>query len=189
MRNKDDFKEKSIREKAIEIIVKEGFDGLSMHKLAKAVDISASTIYIYFKNKSDLLNRLFNYVQKQFTEIIFDAFSSNLAFEEGLWLLWQNHLKFIIGFPMHFKFLDQFRNSYLINHDQIETSTFDETIRNFAKSANKKGEIAKMEPEIFWPVCFGPLYLWVKLHQDKIDLHDPQVKQIFMTVIKASKSK
>ncbi len=42
MRNKDEHKEKSIREKAIEIIVKEGFDGLSMHKLAKAADISVS---------------------------------------------------------------------------------------------------------------------------------------------------
>ena len=42
------------------MIVKEGFDGLSMQKLAKAANVSPATIYLYFKNREDLLNQLYN---------------------------------------------------------------------------------------------------------------------------------
>ena len=35
MRTRDEAKESAIRKKAMELIVREGFDGLSMHKLAQ----------------------------------------------------------------------------------------------------------------------------------------------------------
>jgi AcrR family transcriptional regulator len=53
--------------KAMEMIVAEGFDGLSMQKLAKAAGVSPATIYIYWKNREDLLNQLFQEVQENFT--------------------------------------------------------------------------------------------------------------------------
>ncbi|MBA4056563.1 MAG: TetR/AcrR family transcriptional regulator, partial [Marivirga sp.] len=59
MRTRDELKEQKIREKAIEMIVNEGFDGLSMQKLAKAANVSPATIYLYFKNREDLLNQLY----------------------------------------------------------------------------------------------------------------------------------
>jgi len=46
MRSRDPKKEKAIRRKAMEMIVKDGFDGLSMQKLAKAAEVSPATIYI-----------------------------------------------------------------------------------------------------------------------------------------------
>ena len=39
MRVRDPLKEKTIRRKAMEMAVKEGFDGLSMQKLAKAAKV------------------------------------------------------------------------------------------------------------------------------------------------------
>ncbi|HOZ87501.1 MAG TPA: helix-turn-helix domain-containing protein, partial [Bacteroidia bacterium] len=60
MRIRDENKEAAIRKKAIEMIVNEGFDGLSMAKLAKAAGVSPATIYIYYKNREDLLHQLFN---------------------------------------------------------------------------------------------------------------------------------
>ena len=59
MRLRDEAKEQSIREKALEMIVKEGFDGLSMQKLAKAAGVSPATIYIYFKDREDLILQLY----------------------------------------------------------------------------------------------------------------------------------
>jgi len=52
MRTRDEAKEHAIRDKAIEMIVKVGFDGLSMQKLAKAAHVSPATIYLYFKTTS-----------------------------------------------------------------------------------------------------------------------------------------
>lgn len=41
---------------AREIIAKEGFDNLSIRKIAKKIEYSPSIIYHYFKDKDDILN-------------------------------------------------------------------------------------------------------------------------------------
>ncbi len=51
MRTRDEAKETAIRKKAMALIVQEGFDGLSMHKLARAAGVSVATIYIYYKDR------------------------------------------------------------------------------------------------------------------------------------------
>ena len=58
MRTRDENKELTIREKALEMAVKDGFDGLSMQKLARAAGVSPATIYIYFKDRDDLILQL-----------------------------------------------------------------------------------------------------------------------------------
>ena len=41
------------------MFVKGGFNGFSMQKLAKAANVSPATIYIYFKDKEDLIQQLY----------------------------------------------------------------------------------------------------------------------------------
>src|SRR3954463_4345207 len=116
MRVRDPDKEHAIREKALEMIVAEGFDGLSMQKLAKAANVSPATIYIYYRNREDLLNSLYNEVNQTFAREALKKFDPTLSLEEGLWRQWKNRLNFILEYPNYFKFFEQFRNSPLINH-------------------------------------------------------------------------
>src|SRR3954468_8655030 len=104
MRTRDESKEAAIREKALEMIVKEGFDGLSMQKLAKAANVSPATIYIYYKNREDLLNSLYDHVNETFAREALRKFDSGLSLEDGLWLQWKNRMKFIFEYPNYFKF-------------------------------------------------------------------------------------
>ena len=46
---------REILDSAREIFIHDGYDGFSMRKLAEKIDYSPTTIYIYFKNKDDLL--------------------------------------------------------------------------------------------------------------------------------------
>ena len=84
MRLRDENKETLIREQAIALIVQEGFDGLSMQKLAKAANLSASTIYIYFKSREDLLNQVYIAVDEIFAKEVLKNFDPAMSFEEGL---------------------------------------------------------------------------------------------------------
>lgn len=192
MRKKDENKEIAIREKAMEMIVMEGFDGLSMQKLAKAANISASTIYIYFKNREDLLNQLFIEVQQTFSDVALAGFSPDLSFEEGLWLQWKNRLRFILKYPVHYQFYEQFRNSPLINHSDINLSVFKNNMKHFVLNAIRRGELARMEPEIFWALAYGSFYALVRFHlneksmmNENFKLTDIIMKQTFKLVIKA----
>jgi TetR/AcrR family transcriptional repressor of multidrug resistance operon len=194
MRIRDENKEVTIREKAMEMIVKEGFDGLSMHKLAKAAGVSPATIYIYYKNREDLLQMLFKEAQKAFADTALKNFDPNASLEDGLWLQWKNRLRYIEEYPVYFQFHEQFRNTHLINHKSVDMSVFRESMMLFVKNAIKRGELAKMEPEIFWSVAYGSFYSLIKFHlQEKkmmtetFKLTDAKLKQMLKMVVKSLK--
>lgn len=175
MRNRDENKETAIREKAMDLIVEEGFDGLSMQKLAKAAGVSPATIYIYYKNREALLNQLYLDVQQKFTEVALEGFHMSLSLEEGLWLQWKNRFRFIQEFPVHFSFHEQFRNSPLVNHNDVQISEFKENMRLFVRTAIKRGEMPPMEPEVFWALAYGPFYSLIRFHlQKKSFIHPSQ---------------
>lgn len=53
-KNKEEFRRK-ILDAARELFINEGYERFSMRKLAKEIDYSATTIYLYFKDKDALL--------------------------------------------------------------------------------------------------------------------------------------
>jgi AcrR family transcriptional regulator len=194
MRIRDEQKEHAIREKAMEMIVAEGFDGLSMQKLAKSANVSPATIYIYFKNREDLLNQLYNEVQEKFSEVALKNFSPELSFKDGLWLQWKNRLEFIEKYPVHYSFYEQFRNSPLVNHEAVTLTDFKINMRLFLKNAIARGEIKKMPPEVFWSIAYGTFYALVRFHLHEKTLTDKSftitdsiLKQTFNMVLKAFK--
>jgi TetR/AcrR family transcriptional repressor of multidrug resistance operon len=192
MRLRDEHKEKSIRETAMKMIVKEGFDGMSMQKLAKAAGVSPATIYIYYKNREDLLAQLYMEVQRTFAEVALKGFDPEMSFKDGLWLQWKNRLKFILKYPVHFRFHEQFRNSPLINQENIvNISEFKENMKRFVMNAVHRGEMRKVDPEIFWAQAYGPFYALVRFHLEeksimskKFKLTEEKLKQTFKLVIK-----
>lgn len=176
MRARDENKQELIREKGLEMIVAEGFDGFSMQKLAKASSVSPATLYIYFKNREDLLDQLYIEVQNTFTEVALKGFDPNSKLKDGLLLQWKNRLRFITKYPVHFKFHEQFRNSPCINHNGVQISEFKESMKQFVMNAIKRGEMKKMEPEIFWALAYGPFYALVRFHLDERKMLNPNFK-------------
>jgi TetR/AcrR family transcriptional repressor of multidrug resistance operon len=192
MRTKDPQKEKIIREKAIAMIVEEGFDGLSMSKLAKAANISASTIYIYFENRENLLNRLYQDVEERFEKEALRGFVSSMNFEEGLWLQWKNRYNNIKENPLEFSFYEQYRNSPLIKKNSNTQNTFRIAMDEFLQNAIKTKETIHLPIEIWWAVAFGPFYTLIKFdsHQrsmagNSFVLDELKLRLTFDTVIKS----
>ncbi|HEY9259232.1 TetR/AcrR family transcriptional regulator [Chitinophaga sp.] len=193
MRAKDENKAIIIREKAMEMIVQEGFDGLSMHKLAKAAGISVSTIYIYFKNREDLLNQLYVETANLFISAMLKGFSPDMNFEAGLWQQWHNRYQHILRYPLHHRFWELFRNSPLIEkQDYSDEHTFKQAMRQFVSNAEQKGEIVTLPAEVFWAVAYGTFYTLIKFHLDNasmsrgpFSLTDDILKQTFQLVMKS----
>ena len=194
MRSKDNRKAALIREKAIEMIVKEGFDGFSMKKLADQADISPSTIYIYFDSKEDMLTKLFMEVAGEFEEDTLRDFEPSMSFEKGLWRQWKNRYRNIMKDPVRFYFLEQFRNSPRIKHEAIGKSVIRDKMKEFVKNARERNEVKALPPEVFWAMAFGPFYTLIKFHlnqsdtlEQKYTLDETKLKQAFDLVIKALK--
>src|SRR5687767_5070565 len=113
MRTRDTNKERAIRDQALKTIVKNGFDGLSMQKLAKAAAVSPATIYIYFKDREDLILQLFAEASKKMTEATLKDFDPAMSFSEGLKVQWMNRARYCIANPDEMYFLEQIRHSPL----------------------------------------------------------------------------
>jgi AcrR family transcriptional regulator len=111
MRTRDELKEGSIRQKALEMAVKEGFDGLSMQKLAKAAGVSPATIYIYFKDRDDLILQLWLEEVQKMAVATLEGFDPSMGFEEGLKIQWLNRARFCMENPMSMHFLEQIKFS------------------------------------------------------------------------------
>ena len=68
-----------ILEAAIKVFARQGFHQSTVAQIAKEAGVADGTIYLYFKNKDDILVQFFNYKTKQ----VFDSFRTEVARAES----------------------------------------------------------------------------------------------------------
>src|SRR6476620_9041732 len=142
MRTRDEHKEKSIREKALKMIVKEGIEGFSMQKLAKAANVSPATIYIYFKDKEDLILQLCKEAGEKMADIMLKNFDPSMSFAEGLKIQWISRAKYCLKYPEQVHFIEQIRHSPLQDKlTSIMSEKFKNTMDLFVTNAIQRKEL------------------------------------------------
>jgi AcrR family transcriptional regulator len=198
MRPRDENKEQAIREKAIEVIVREGFDGLSMGKLARAAGVSPATIYIYYKDRDDLIEKLVQAEGRRIQEAMLQDFDPSSSFEQGLRQQWRSRATFFLENPQTMHFLELVRNSPQFEKTHKADSTFVKAMRDFAHNAIERKELIPLPFEVFWSIAYAPLYQLVKFHLlprmmgppvsgKKFVLDEQQTELAFQLVLKALK--
>lgn len=171
MRPRDEGKENAIRKKAMELIVLTGFDGLSMHKLAKLAGVSVATIYIYYKDREDLILSLCKEETTRMTEATLKGFDPSGSFSEGLQNQWKNRAAFWLKNPVEAQFLERMRHSpYQEKTLQFLKKDFIAAMQTFVANAIKRKELVNVPVEVFWSIAYAPLYQLVKYHMDKTSL-------------------
>ncbi len=167
MRKRNHDKEKLVKQKAIEIMGKYGLEGFSMNKLAKVCNISVATLYIYFKDKDDLIMNIAIEEGTKAAEAMLNNFDPESSFETGLRTQWTNRYNHTMNNLNVALFFDQLRSSSY--HDKFMgevMSKFKKHISAFLHNAIKHGELNKMPVEVFWSVAYAPLYSLIRFHQD-----------------------
>lgn len=194
MRTRNEIKARAIRDKAMALIVREGFDGLSMHKLARAAGVSVATIYIYYKDREDLILQLCREELTRMMEATMKDFDPSMSFAEGLKVQWVNRAGFWLKNPVEAQFLERMRHSPYHNKlIAFMKKDFTDAMFAFVSRAVKNKELVKLPIEVFWSVAYAPLYQLVKFHMDKsrfpgsgvIKFTDRNMNQALSLVLKA----
>lgn len=123
MRTRDESKIEAIHEATIKLVNEIGFVASSVSKIAKEADVSPATLYIYYKNKEDLLVSTYIDVKKKMSQMLLVGFDNELPLKDILRRLWLNAFKHIENHPEYFYFAEQFANSPyagLVNHEELE---------------------------------------------------------------------
>ena len=79
MRVKDEIKQDALFEATIKVVNEIGFASSSVSKIAREAGISPATIYIYHKNKEDLLISTYVEVKKKLGQALLKGFDPSLS--------------------------------------------------------------------------------------------------------------
>ncbi|HET7658200.1 MAG TPA: TetR/AcrR family transcriptional regulator [Bacillales bacterium] len=93
MTKKNQPKYKKIIDAAVIVIAENGFDQAQISKIARQAGVADGTIYLYFKNKEDLLISLFREKMGQFIEHIENEIAEKQSVEEKMLTLIDMHFK------------------------------------------------------------------------------------------------
>ncbi|HEX8547157.1 MAG TPA: TetR/AcrR family transcriptional regulator [Cytophagaceae bacterium] len=165
MRTRDEAKESTIRNAAIEMIANEGIDNFGMNKLARVSKVSPATLYIYYKDKDDLIHQLVREVSAHLLEYSFKNFSPEMSFKDGLKTQWINRAEYFLKLPLEHKFIEHLR--YTHYYDEVQphlVKKFKDILGPFIKRAVKEKELLELPFEVYWSVAFAPLYQLIKFH-------------------------
>jgi AcrR family transcriptional regulator len=195
MRTRDENKEQLIRKKAIELIVKEGLDGFSMNKVARAAGVSPATLYIYFKDKEDFITRITLEAANTMMAYSMKDFDAEMSFEKGLMIQWHNRLHYLMENSIEMEFIEIMR--YTIYYESVTemlVEIFGGVMGRFIQNAVKNKELLELPFEVYWSVAFAPLYQLIKFHNQgnsyansSFSLTNEHMKKAFDLVIKALK--
>jgi TetR/AcrR family transcriptional repressor of multidrug resistance operon len=171
MRRRDRFKQEQVKHQAIHLLVKEGLEGFSVNRLARACGISVATLYIYYKDKDDLIIRIAAEEMQKMQDIFLQNFDPSLSLEEGLRLQWKNRLAYHLNNPEATQLFELLRHStYRDRVFERAGTTLSDTMRQFMKNAIRRRELAKIPAEVFWSIAFAPLYTLIRFGNEKASM-------------------
>jgi TetR/AcrR family transcriptional repressor of multidrug resistance operon len=193
MRVRDDAKVQLVKQKAMEMVVSDGFEGFSVNKLARACGISVATLYIYYKDKDDLIIQVALEEAERMKTITLDNFDPDMPFIDGLRLQWANRARYALENTTALMFFEQLRTSTY--QEQVMKTIFDSfktAMGRFIGNAVSRGEIDKMPLEAYWSVAFAPLYSLLRFHNEgrsiggkKFKINEELMWKTFDLVVKA----
>jgi AcrR family transcriptional regulator len=100
-REKEEMK-KLILTTAGDIAASEGFENLSIRKIANRIEYSPSIIYHYFSDKDDIINNLMKNGYKKIVEAISSAGLENCSPEDRLKQMTRNYIETALKMPDEF---------------------------------------------------------------------------------------
>jgi AcrR family transcriptional regulator len=163
MRLKDEDKVDRIYCAAVKLINTEGFQGTSMSKIAKEAQLAAATIYLYFENKDDMLNKLYLHLKQQKSKAYLAGSPDLVAKKETFRIIWFNHYQFSVSNPQEFKFLENFANCPLIDRlNQQQAVGYYRLVLDLFDMSKTSGLLKNLSNAILYDLFFAPINNLVK---------------------------
>ena len=158
MRNKDENKQEAIFEATVKLVSEIGFVSSSVSKIAKEAGVSPATIYIYYKNKEDLLVSTYVNIKKELGCALMEGFDESLPIRDIMKKIWYNMFNYISNHTHYFNFTEQFANSpysEMVDQDEVQ-KRFELVIKILHKGIEQK-IIKDVNFEILAAFIFYPI--------------------------------
>lgn len=140
-----------------EILIAEiGIQNLSMRKIATRANLALGTLYLYFKTKDDLLNKLAYDLCDRFTHYVQDGYDETDTLFNRYRKMFENKLAFLRDNPTVATNLSQYQAMLGFN-EIIERLIHDDDFiwNKFVRDGQEQGVIAQMPAELLHVLGIG----------------------------------
>lgn len=167
-RPKDAHKIELIYKAALNLVVKIGYVKLKMSDVAKEAGVATGTLYIYFNNKEDLINKLYLHLKQQKIKEIVRGYDPKDAFFSGFKRIWHQYLAESSREPQQMMFLEQYaRSPYLHTETKQKTESLLAPIGELLVAGQQQGMVKNVPIDILMGYLVGAVHEIVKIHFDK----------------------
>lgn len=125
MRTRDDKKQEALYLATIKLVNEIGFAASSVSKIAKEAGVSPATLYVYFKNKEDLLVSTYLEIKLGMGASMLEGFDESAPVHDIFHRVWQNTFQYVSVNREEFRYAEQFSNSPysgLVDRARVEES-------------------------------------------------------------------
>ena len=124
MKLKDESKNNAIKQATLDLVLEKGLTGVKMASIAGMVEISVSTLYVYYKSKEELLTTLYLDIFAKRLELNKKESETNDPFKIRLKRKWISSVNFGLNNRKQLNFIRQIKQS--IYYDDILKQIKDE---------------------------------------------------------------
>jgi len=120
---KDDQKKEALFKATVKLVNEIGFASSSVSKIAKEANVSPSTIYVFFKNKEDLLVSTYVELKHNMSDALLEDFDDKLPIRDTIKGVWFKVFEYISNNLEDHDYIEQFANSpysSLVDREKVE---------------------------------------------------------------------
>ena len=160
MRLKDEAKQNAIIKATIKLVNKIGFAATSVSKIAKEANVSPATLYVYYKNKEDLLVSTYVQIKQNLSEAIAKDVDDTRPIRDIMRDFWFNAFRFISKYPGEFQYTEQFANSpYSSLVDKAEVEKYFQPMIKVIQRGIEQKILKDVSFEMFQIFAFYPVMI------------------------------
>ena len=142
----------------IELVNNNGFHATPMSKIAKMANVSPATIYLYFENKQDLVNKTYIEVKAKYTDHAFETYDASMSVEAGFKLIWNRIANFKLKECKNAMFLAQCDNTPMIDEpSRLEGIKHLQPLLDLWLRGKEEGIIKPMSDYLLYAYAINPL--------------------------------
>jgi TetR/AcrR family transcriptional regulator, repressor of fatR-cypB operon len=180
-KTKDENKIGLIQEAARNLVIKTGFGGLKMADVAAEAKMATGTLYIYYKNKEELINDIYFATKSEVVEVMLNPNNQAETFFKTFQNMWMGYFNFCFQNPEKMLFVEQFIHSgYIFENTIKEFDLKFEPLNDFIKQAQNNGLVKQLDCEIIKAHIEGSIHDIIKvLRKHEIDLTPSELNICF----------
>lgn len=167
--SKSEIKRKALVEATVSLVNNNGFHATPISKIAKMANVSPATIYLYFENKQDLVNKVYIEIKQAFTQYAFEQYSEQMSVKDGFEVIWKRIAEFKTQQIDNAMFLGQCDNTPIIDqYSRQEGIKHLEPLIDLWKRGKEQRVIKPLSDYLLYAYTINPLSFLVVMQQQGV---------------------